>query len=268
MKLGGRLALVTGASSGIGAAAARALAERGARVVLVGRREQKLREVADAIGADAYAHAADVGDATAVAELAAAVERDLGTPDVLVNNAGAGRFLFIDETEPEELVQQVAAPFLAAFFVTRAFVEPMIARGSGHVVCVNTPASRVAWPGAIGYASTRWALRGFTEGLRADLRGTGIGVTEVVPGKTSSEYFAANPGAEARLPRMERMLRSRTPEQCAAAIVRGIERERGVIYTPIELAALALLARLAPGPVAWLAGVTGAPPPETRARAR
>ncbi|MEX2194558.1 MAG: SDR family oxidoreductase [Thermoleophilaceae bacterium] len=258
MKLEGRLALVTGASSGIGAAAARALAERGATVVLVGRRGDKLREVAGAIGPAAHVHPADVGDMDAVAGLGAAVESELGLPDVVVNNAGAGRFLFVDETTPAELVSQTSVPYLAAFFVTRAFVEGMIARGSGHVVCVNTPISRVVWPGAIGYAGARWALRGFTEALRADLRGTGVGVTEVVPGKVSSDYFAANPGAEDRIPSMERLMRGRTPAQCAAAIVRGIEREHGVVYTPPELRALAAAARLFPRPLTWLAARTGA----------
>lgn len=257
MRLEGRLALVTGASSGIGAAAARALGERGARVVLVGRREDRLREVASDIGDRGHVHPADVGDAEAVARLAAAVGEELGVPDVIVNNAGAGRFLFIDETDPAELVQQTAVPYHAAFFVTRAFVEPMIARGSGHIVCVNTPISRVAWPGAIGYAGARWALRGFTEALRADLRGTGLRVTEVVPGKVSSEYFDANPGADARIPRMERMLRGRTPEDCAVAIVSGIERERDLVFTPVELRLLAAAAAVMPRPVAWLAARTG-----------
>jgi uncharacterized protein len=261
MELRARVALVTGASTGIGEAACREFARRGARVLLVARSADKLESVAAAIraaGGDARAFATDVGDAAAVAELQARVQAEVGVPDVIVNNAGQGRFLFIDETEPTELTGMTDVPYHAAFFVTRAFIEGMLARRSGWIVNVNTPAAFAPWPGALGYAGARWAVRGFTEALRVDLHGTGIGVSQVVPGKVSSAYFDDNPGAEARIPRISRLIRTLTPEQTADAIVNAVERERGDVFLPFELRLMMLQARLMPGMTRRVMNLTGA----------
>lgn len=266
MRLPGKIALVTGASTGIGAATARVLAARGAHVVLVARSADKLGAVVAQIerdGGAAGAFPADVGDTRAVAALATRVKAELGVPDVIVNNAGAGRFLFVEETDPEEWVRMTAVPYHAAAFVTRSFVQEMLARGSGWIVNVNTPISRIAWPGAIGYAGARWALRGFSAALRTDLRGTGLGVSEVVPGKVSSEYFRANPGAEERIPRIARFLRTLTPEQVGVAIADAVERERYEVVIPVELRLLELSSRLTPRLAEWLSWRTGARRPGT-----
>lgn len=249
--------LVTGASSGIGAATARELASRGARTLLVARSADTLERMASELdGAEAFP--ADVGDRDAVAELAREVTERVGTPDVLVNNAGAGQFLFLEETEPDQLEQMTAVPYLAAAYVTRAFVGAMRERGSGWIVNVNSPVSRVAWPGATGYAAARWALRGLTMALRNDLRATAIGVSEVVPAKVASDYFEHNPGAEQRIPKLARLLRTLEPEQVAGAIADAIRDERRELLLPVELRALALSAQLAPRLAHWLAWRTGA----------
>lgn len=260
-QLAGATVLVTGASAGIGEAIARAAAAAGASVALVARSEDQLAKVAGDIEASrgvASPFAADISDSASVARLADAVKASLGTPDVIVNNAGAGRFLFIEETSPEELRQMMAVPFLGAFDVTRAFIEEMLGRGSGHVVNINTPVAYTPWAGALGYACARWAMRGFTEALRADLHGTGIRVTQVVPGKVSSEYFQRNPGAEQRIPSISRTMRTLTPEQVAAGVVRAIERDRRELFIPFEVRLAAVQARLAPRLTRWLVHRTGA----------
>src|SRR3989442_15181745 len=99
MELRDRSVLITGASTGIGAAAARAVARKGARALLVARSADKLEALAAEIGGGATPFAADVGDQRAVADMAERVESEIGTPDVIVNNAGAGRWLFIEETD-------------------------------------------------------------------------------------------------------------------------------------------------------------------------
>lgn len=202
MRLAGRTVLVTGASNGIGAGTARAMAQRGARVALVARDEAALDAVAGdirAAGGQTAVFCADLTDEDRVLSLGAEVTKAWGTPDVIVNCAGAGRFCFIDETEPGQFVTQMAAPYFAACYVTRVFVDEMLARGHGWVVNVNSPVSRAVWPGAIGYAAARWALRGFSEALRADLAATGVGVTEAVIGKVNSSYWSKNPGSEERV---------------------------------------------------------------------
>ena len=111
--------------------------------------------------------------------------------------------------------------------------------------------------GAIGYAGARWALRGFDAALRADLRGTGVGVTHLVPGKVSSEYFEHNPGAEQRIPRIARIVPTLTPAQVAEAICSALERERREVLVPPILRVLNAQARLAPRLTEWVVWRTG-----------
>lgn len=260
MQIEGRIALITGASFGIGAATARAMARAGARVVLLARTESALEQVAGAIraaGGTAWAYPVDLADPEAVERVAAAIRAEVGVPDLIINNAGAGRWLAIEETSPAEAMSMMAVPYFAAFYVTRAFLPAMLARRSGRIVNVNSPASLVAWPGAVAYTAARWALRGFTEALRADLRGTGVSVSAVVPGKVSSTYFAHNPGVEQRFPGLARLLPTLSPEQMAARIVQGVRRDERAIIAPRALKLLYLAHAVAPGPIRWLTVATG-----------
>jgi short-subunit dehydrogenase len=234
------------------------MCQRGARVLIVARSKAKLDAQVGELGDSAAAYPCDAGDHRAVRVMAEQVRAEHGVPDVIVNCAGAGRWLSIEETEPEEFLQMAAAPYLAAFFVTRGFVEGMLARGSGWVVNVDSPASVIPWPGAVGYVSARGALRGFDAGLRADLRRSGIGVTHMVPGKVSSDYFAHNPGSEQRIPTVARLVPTLTPEQAAQAICRAVERGRREAIVPSMLRVFFWSERLLPRLTEWLAWRSGA----------
>lgn len=267
MELKGRLAVVTGASGGIGAATARLLAKQGARVVLVARSREALEALADGIRADggeAHAVVADLGLPESVALLTREVLSAMGVPDLLVNNAGAGRWLFTDETPPEEAVAMMEAPYFAAFFATRAFLPGMLERGSGLIVNVNSPMALMPWPGATGYGAARWALRGFTEALRQDLAGTGVAVMHFVPGKTSSAYFEHNPGSEERIPLVSKLIPTLTPEAAAAALVGGVERDARDVVVPFMLRLFRIFERPFPGMTRWLLRATGVKHPRAR----
>ena len=246
MHLNGRTVLITGASSGIGAATAHEMSRRGATVILVARRAAQMRDVARGLSGLSSVYSCDVGDPDAVQQMANAVLAEHGPPEVVVNNAGAGRWLFIEETEPSEFLDQVAVPFQAAFLVTRAFIEPMLERASGRVVMVNSPAAYVPWPGAIGYACSRWGVRGFSESLAADLAETGVGVTEVVAGHVDSDYFEANPGTQQRLPALDRAMRRLSPADVATTICDAVEGEKRRVIKPSELRFMLALSRLVP----------------------
>ena len=260
MNVSERTIVVTGASRGIGQAAAWALARAGGRVALLARSSDVERIAAEIVsqGGKARGYAVDLTDPLAVERTAQQVTRDLGAPDIVVNNAGAGRWLYVEETPPEEAAAMMASPYFAAFYVTRTFLPAMLARNQGYIVNVNSPAAWLPWPGATGYMAARWALRGFTAALRADLHDTGIQVLQIVPGKVSSTYFKHNPQSEERIPRITSWIPTLTPEQVAAALVRGIERDRREIVLPAMLRLVMLAHTLAPSVVDRLMFRTGA----------
>lgn len=218
----GKLAVVTGASSGIGAETAVALGMAGWQVVLMARGQEGLeavaRRITEAKGL-ARVEPCDVSDTAAVARAGETITRALGTPDLVVNSAGAGRWLYAHETPAAEAQQMLGAPYQAAWNTTAAFLPGMLARDSGHLIHIGSPASRLSPPGATAYTVARWALRGFNEALNADLHGTGVKSSHVVFGKVSSTYFEHNPGAEARVPLATRLVRTLTPAECAQHVL-------------------------------------------------
>ena len=247
--LDGAVALVTGASSGIGEAAARMLSARGSKVILVARDKPRLDAIVSDIrsrGGEARAYAVDLADSDAISTAVAKIVSDLGVPDVLVNNAGAGRWLRVAETSAEEAARMVTVPYLAAFNVTREFLGGMLSRGTGHIVNVTSVASRLVWPGAVAYTAARWAMEGFTAALRADLYGSGIGVTLAVLGPVDSPYWQHNPGSRERLPKRAAGIRPLTTAEAAAAIIAGVEKGRRVVVKPAIFRLFFLLNALFP----------------------
>lgn len=260
------LIVVTGASAGIGEAIARRLAADGARLVLFARRAERLEALAQQL--DALAVSVDLSDAEATAAACRRVLAERGVPDVIVNNAGSGRFQTIEETSAAEAHAQMALPYFAAFHVTRGFIEPMLERGSGVVFQINSPVAVVPWPGAVGYAASRWALRGFTEALRQDLHGTGVRVGSLTPTRVHSDYFTANPDSVSRVPRVEALVGTMTPAEVADAVAAALRSRPGRdSYAPWRWALTAPLARAVPAPFAALYRFTGHRRPR-RARRR
>lgn len=256
----GPVVVVTGASSGIGAATARRLGARGAHVVLMARTVPALEAVAEEIraaGGAAHPRPVDLADLDAVEETARALLADLGRVDVLINNAGAGRWLAVDETDPAEALAMTMVPYVGAFAVTHALVGPMIDRGSGSIVNVTSPAALLPFPGACAYSVARSAMMHFTKALRADLRGTGVHVGLVMAGLVDSPYFEHNPGSLDRVPSVARLIGTITPEQVAAGIEDVVLRRRPEVTVPSRLAALRAVFAVAPGPVTAVVRATG-----------
>lgn len=243
--------VVTGASAGIGAAIVRRLCADGDRVAALARRADRLEALAAETGA--FAHPVDLADGDATAAVCARILAAHGTPDVIINNAGAGRFLSIDETTNAEAHAQMDLPYFAAFHVTRAFIEPMLARGSGTIFQINSPVAVVPWPGAVGYAAARYAVRGFTEALRQDLWDTGIDVGSLTPTRVHSEYFDANPDSVSRVPRVEALVGTMTPQQVADRVAAALAHAPGRDhYAPWRWAVIEPVARAFPAPIAAL----------------
>jgi short-subunit dehydrogenase len=260
MNTKGKLALVTGASSGMGRSIAMALADAGAEVILLARKRSLLDQTAaeiNAAGGRAHAIPVDLSDPEEVDITAAKIKAEIGVPDIIVNNAGSGKWRFIDETTPEEAVQMMAVPYFAAFNVTRAFYGEMLERNSGHIVNISSVGSRFVWPGATAYIAARWAVRGFTEALRADLHGTGIGVTLYESGVVESPYWENNPGSRERVPKMGKLVPTLTTAQVGEAVVRGIKKNRKLIVIPFMMKMTYWQHAIVPWAVQWLMTVTG-----------
>jgi uncharacterized protein len=255
-----RLAVVTGASSGIGAATALQLGAMGWRVVPVARRAERLEEVAQRIraaGGQAHPEALDASDADAVLDMAARVQQRFGAPGAVVNSAGAGEWRWPEDTPPEDMRRMMGAPFEAAYHTTYGFLRGMLEAASGVLVHIGSPASILPWPSATAYTCSRWALRGLHEALAQDLAGTGVSSSHILFGEVSSEYFQANPDSQQHIPTVGRLIPVSTPAECAEVVVRTIHRPRYVVHHPRMVRAFAESYRFAPGPMRLLARVTG-----------
>jgi short-subunit dehydrogenase len=240
--------VITGASSGIGAAAARRFGASGATVILTARSGDKLAALAAEIGERAVAIPTDGGNPDDVAALGKRVLDEFGAPDVLIHSAGAGQWKTLPETSPAEAVQMMRAPYISAFNFTHAFLPAMLERRKGVIISINSPAAFLAWPATVGYAAARMALRGFHEALAQDLQGTGVSACHAVFGHVTSPYWDSNPGSLEKMPRAARTLPKMTPEDCARALTDLARNPRHTMILPWLLRVYVLCNALAP----WL----------------
>lgn len=188
--LAGRVAVVTGASRGIGLAVSRALVDAGATVVMLARGAEALRARAAELGARAIPEPCDVGDESDVARLADAVlARDGSAPDLLVHNAGVFAIAPVHETEAADFRRALDVNLVAPFLLTRAFLPRMRERGAGHVVTIGSVADRAIFPGNGAYAASKFGARALHEVLRAELRGSGVRTTLVSPGPVDTPLW-------------------------------------------------------------------------------
>lgn len=258
----GRTALVTGASSGIGAALARALAGRGARVALLARREERLREVAGEIengGGAALVVTADLTRDDAVPEAVERVRGEWGRIDVLVNNAGAGLVSPLEETPPDEALALFDLNVVGMLRTLREVVPEMVERGSGAIVQMSSSAGLKALPVSGVYSATKFAVRGLTQALRLELGGTGVQVHCVFPVGTRTEFMDAardHVGTEESGRFYQgALVPLQTPDEVAEAVLRGVEKGRAAIYPYRPVRLLLLLDAVSPGLVERLAGL-------------
>lgn len=243
LSLRGAVVVVTGASSGIGAATAVAMAGRGAKVLAVGRREERLRETVDACrraGGEATALRADVTSPDSPSLIADAAER-LGDPDVVVHNAGIGLHRPITSTDADEVEALFEVHVLAPVRITATLLPGMLERRRGAIVTITSISAFVPAPGEAAYGAAKAALARWTHGLAVELAGTGVRACSVSPGPIATEIWEHvgrhYPG------------RLFPPETVAAAVVRAAERGGVQRHAPRRFAIAATAYPLAGGAV-------------------
>ena len=242
MQVDGKRILLTGASGGIGIALARSFAAAGAHVVVSGRRETELKELAAEVGGTTIV--ADLSDRDDVRRLLA----EAGTVDVLVANAALPASGPLDDFTADQVDRALEVNLRAPIAMTHALVPGMVARGGGHLVFVSSLAGLAASKGTSLYNATKFGLRGFALAQRQDLHGTGVGVSVVLPGFISDAGMFAESGAK-----LPPGFGTRTPEQVATAALDAVRRDRAhvVVAPPVDRVA-ARLAGLVPGFGAWV----------------
>ena len=232
--LAGRTALVTGASRGIGAACARALASAGARVVLVARSTAELTAVAAELPHGALVVSADLVQPPASQAVAMSVREALGAdPDIVVHAAGTFPLGPLESARDDELEVALALNSAAPLRLTREILPGMRARGSGHVVMIGSIADRHVFPGNAVYAASKHALRATCEVLRAESRGTGVRATLISPAATDTPIWDPHdPDASDFLPNRDEML---LPEDVADAVLWAVTRPLHVNVDELRL---------------------------------
>jgi short-subunit dehydrogenase len=250
LDLAGATALVTGATGGLGRAIARALADRGARLVLSGRRATELGSIASSLGAPTIlADLAVAEDVARLCEEAVAAE-----VDVLVANAALPASGKLTELDQGEIDRMLDVNLRAPIMLTRALVPSMSARGRGHLVFVSSLSGRAASPASSMYSATKFGLRGFALALRQDLRGAGVGVSLVSPGFIRDAGMYAEAGV-----RLPPGIGTKTPADVGAAVIRAIETGRAELdVAPMPLRLGATVASVAPELAAAASRLAGA----------
>lgn len=240
MELAGRKALLTGATGGLGRAIAVALADEGATLLLSARNRAALQELADALpGSGHRALPADLVEPGEAERLAA----DAADVDILVANAGLPAAGWLLDFTPEQVARALRVNLEAPMLLAQALSPAMIERGSGHLVFVASLAGKAASPLSSIYNATKFGLRGFALGLRADMAAKGVGVSLVSPGFIRDAGMFADAGAEP-----PPGLGTGTPEQVGAAVVRSIRRDKvELAVAPLRQRALAHIGLATPG---------------------
>ncbi len=247
MEISGSTVLLTGATGGLGHAIARALSAKGGRLILTGRRMDVLEPLASELGARALA--VDLSDASEVDRLLS----EAGELDILVANAALPASGSLDSFTVEQIDRAIDVNLRAPIAMTHALAPEMVRRGRGHLLLMSSLSGKAATAGSSIYNATKFGLRGFAGAMRAELHGTGVGVSAVFPGFIREAGMFAE--ADVELPRG---VGTRSPQDVAKAVVHAIEQNRGEVdVAPISLRVGSAFAGLAPELSAAIARKSG-----------
>jgi NADP-dependent 3-hydroxy acid dehydrogenase YdfG len=237
-KLEGRVAIITGASAGIGQASARAMAREGARLVLTARRRQRLDALireARALGGDAIAVVGDAREEGTALKAAEGAKSSFGRIDILINNVGVGTYKKLVDTSLDDYVEMMDSNVRSTFLFTRHVVPVMIEQGEGLVLMISSMAGVYGFPGEAVYCATKFAQVGFAQALDKELRQNGIRVGAICPGGVKTEFAIGKGRTEAGV-QESGMLEA---DDVAAAILFACSQPKGSRIIQIQMRTMA-----------------------------
>lgn len=242
------VAIITGASSGIGRETAILFAKKGVKVVLAARREDKLEEVEREIiglSGEALVVPTDVSDKAQVERMTERALERFGRIDILINNAGFGQHARISDTSAEDMREIMDVNLMGTFYAIKAALPQMRKQESGHIINVSSVAGKRGLPFIGAYCATKSAMNAISEALRVELTGTGINVSLIYPITTETEFFDVMKNKTGKRFEPPKMFRQ-SAEGVAAAIVKCAENPKSEVF---------------PFPLAWLVGITNSAAP-------
>ena len=255
MKLDGCTALITGASSGIGCEFARQLAEHARSILLIARREEKLIELREKLQREhpkllVYTRKVDLAELGQLETFFEWLEREKIDVDLLINNAGLGDSGPFAKSDPLRNKEMTVVNITALTLLTRHLLPQMIAKRFGGILNVSSSAGFLPIPGSAVYAATKAYVTSFSEGLRAELRGTGVSVCALCPGPVATEFqrVASRPGRDVRPGPGPDFLQV-SVEQVVRDALAALEADRPIVVPGLAMKLLMLLARAMPMPV-------------------
>ena len=226
-----KIVLVTGASSGIGYASTVQFAKEGAKLILISRNKEKLNQISEDLkkfNTSTFVYECDVSDKLQVNKTSKIILDEFGSVDILVNNAGFAVYGSVSNLTIEEIESQMATNYFGMVYFVKNFLPSMIAKKSGHIVNVASVAASFGLPGIASYCASKFAMLGFSEGLKHELKGTGVGITVVSPIMVRTNFF--NHPSFKSMPKYSPT--SLNPETVAKVIVKAANSPRLEIIVP------------------------------------
>jgi short-subunit dehydrogenase len=248
----GKLVLLTGASQGIGLAAARAFVREGARVIAIARSQDRLQELHAELGERLVPLAADVGDTPSMEAATRQVLERIGLPDVVIANAGIGLDARFEATSDAAMRELLEVNTIGVLRTARPFVRPMVERGSGRILFVSSVVGKRGIPHYTAYCASKFALHGMADCLRPELAGTGVTVGLVCPSSTTTE-FQANLRRAGPAQNKKRLNKHSAESVAAALLSMAASTRREHVLSP-EGKAMKWVSLLAPGVMDFILG--------------
>ena len=231
MNFKGKKVLITGASSGIGLASAVEFAKKGAKLILISRNKEQLNQVSEDLkkyNSPTFVFECDVSDKLQVIKTSKSILDQFGSIDILVNNAGFAIYGSVSNLTIEEIESQMATNYFGMVYFVKNFLPSMLVKKSGHIINVASVAASFGLPGIAPYCASKFAMLGFSEGLKHELKGTGVGLTVVSPIMVKTNFF--NHPSFNNMPKYS--LTSLKPETVAKAILKASNSPRLEIIVP------------------------------------